>query len=78
MKNKGALAFEPGVYRSERQASGIARASDGEGRVGVTLGRWVVAVVVAVVFAVVAPIVVAAVVAVITTIVAPAVGCHRC
>ena len=53
MKSEGALAFDTGVYRSERQASGVARASDGEGRTGVALGRWVVAVVVAIVFAVV-------------------------
>ena len=78
MKNEGAPAFDTGVYGSERQASGVARASDGEGRVGVTLGRWVVAVVVAIVFAIVAPVVVATVIAVIATIVAPAVGCRRC
>ena len=78
MKNEGALAFDTGVYGSERQASGVARASDGEGRAGVALGRWVVAVVVAVVFAVIAAIIVATVVAVITAIAAPGVGCRRC
>ena len=78
MKNEGALAFDTGVYGSERQASGVARASDGEGRAGVVLGRWVVAVVMAIVFAVIAAVVVTAVVAVITAIAAPAVGCCHC
>ena len=78
MKNEGAPAFDTGVYGLERQASGVAQASDGEGCAGVALGRWVVAVVVAIVFAVVAAVVVATVVAVIAAIIAPAVGCRRC
>ena len=78
MKNEGALAFDTGVYGSERQASGVAWASDGEGCAGVALGRWVVAVVVAIVFAVVAAVIVAAVVTVIAAILTPAVSCCHC